>query len=132
MLFNLIKLITFIRNSRSRSLIGVLSVSHNLKLKPYAIQFAFEGMLLAVYKDRVDLTCPSLTTASPAASGAAGTGGLAAGIGRFSACPTPDQILQYLEVESSFLTNIIALLVHIVVLRLLCYIALRFKLREPN
>ena len=70
------------------------------------VQFAFEGMLLAVYKDRQDLTCPSLTTASPASAAVGAGAAVAVDIGRMKSCPSPDQILQYLEVDSSYLSNV--------------------------
>lgn len=87
-------------------------------------KFAFEGQTWALYGfDRGQLTCP------PAVGS-----GLGVGVDGPDAnhCPTPTEVIETLEVYGSYWTSVLVLALHVLVLRVLGYIVLRYRLREPK
>ena len=105
------------------------------------LRFGFEGVLVATYGlNRTGMTCGAGSGAgsslalSPelaqkfsldASSSSGGGGG-----GRF--CPTPVQVMEAMGVESDMLTNLVGLLAYFLFFRILGYVLLQFKLREPK
>ena len=85
-------------------------------------KFAFEGSSWALYGfDRGPLTCPEVASS-----------GLGVGAPDASHCPTPAEVIDTLEVHGSYWTSILVLALHVLVLRVLGYIVLRYRLREPK
>ena len=82
-------------------------------------KFAFEGSTWALYGfDRGALTCARECHS---------------GLGQdANHCPTPAEVIATLEVHGSYWTSILVLALHVLVLRVLGYMVLRYRLREPK
>lgn len=112
------------------------------------LRFGFEGLLVATYGlNRTGMTCSgsssSLTFSpelaqklgleaadpiSPASGTSSGSG--SPDSGRY--CPTPAQVIDAMGLQSDMLTNLLGLLAYFLFFRILGYVLLQFKLREPK
>ncbi len=92
-------------------------IPYNLRWLTFisSMKFALEGLLITIYGfDRAEFSCEAL---------------LQTGEMQRTNCLKPEQILQEMGVTMSIYADMIVLIVHFLILRGLCYLALRHRLR---